>query len=162
IFAREAVYLRRHDEEVRRGADQDVVQVDRIGPEQGAFVLRRFDELARCLVERADVPVDEPPETRPVALSLLDHEAMELGVRRGKANEVADDPTKPRDGLDVPERLETKAELPAEEREDAIGGRLPERFLARKMIRDETLVHAGTRGDVASPCPVEAALGEGL
>src|SRR5207253_2388233 len=49
-----------------------------------------------------------------------------------------------------------------EDREDVIDRCLPEVLLAREVIGDEALVHAGPDGDVPRPSAFESPFGEGL
>ena len=147
----------------RRGsADQHVVQV--LGPAERrhAFPLRRLDHGAHELVDGPDVRLDQPLEPRGLGDALLDHEAVQLRVRGLEAHEVAKDQAQAGRQVHPLEAGEALPEGFAEQPEDAVGGRLPERFLGGEVVGQRRERHVGAPRDLARGGALEAVRREDL
>ena len=160
IAAGQSSALRRHREDQRGGADEDVVKVHVVhrGCDAGGdrFVVQGFRQ---CVVG-LHVPLDDPFEAPIVVLAFLHHDPVHVRACSAVANEEPDHVREPFGRIQVIRFGVRAGELVGLILEQRFHRRFPQRFLRTEVIRDQPAVHAGFRFDLARTDRVVSALRE--
>jgi hypothetical protein len=156
-----AAFLRLMKDHVN-GTDQAVNQVDRIDVVwDSSDLLKVLGHWNQASEDRLYVSIHEPTHSRPGSLSLIVHQADELGVTRDVVDVVSNRGPNSRDFVvfslgDVERNIEAAREL----RKGAVDCSLPEFELAAEVVAEQTQGHASTAGDLPSRGAIETFSGK--